>query len=172
MSAHLRTGPTSKSPIERIEERTIPCPATGCLLWTARISGDGYGRIGFKGKNWRAHRLMWTLVNGPIPDSMKVCHKCDVPSCVNPDHLFLGTHLENMADMRAKGRNRKSSGPPRPRNKGVGRIVKLNPEKVRYILRDHRPNQALAKELGVSPRLVGQVRKREIWRHVEASHGG
>lgn len=165
MSGLLKTGFSRKTAMERLEERSIPCPASGCLLWTARVSGQGYGRLGFGGKNWRAHRLSWTITKGPIPKGLVVCHKCDVPACINPDHLFLGTHLDNMADMSAKHRRLKEAM-PRPRNKGTGRIVKLDASRVRQILLDHRKDQEVADDHSVSRRLINLVRKREIWRHV------
>lgn len=68
---------------------------------------NGYGVVmigGRKGKRFYTHRLYWEKYNGPIPDDLHVLHKCDNPACINPDHLFLGTHKENMEDMIAKGR--------------------------------------------------------------------
>lgn len=64
----------------------------------------GYGSFSINGAPAYAHRLSWESQNGPIPDGMFVCHKCDVPCCVNPDHMFLGTHLDNMSDMTSKKR--------------------------------------------------------------------
>jgi hypothetical protein len=65
---------------------------------------QGYGKHFAKGKTIIAHRWAWEIVNGPIPDGLLVCHKCDVTSCVNPDHLFIGTQKENLKDCRDKGR--------------------------------------------------------------------
>jgi len=71
-----------------------------CWVWGRTCWVKGYGRVG----DLRAHRVMWAIVNGPIPDGLQVLHHCDNPPCVRPDHLFLGTQLDNMRDMIAKGR--------------------------------------------------------------------
>lgn len=84
----------------------------GCWEWRGCKKRNGYGWVGVRKEQWVAHRLAWTFVNGPIPTGLHVCHRCDNPSCVRPDHLFIGSHADNMADMKAKGRGR-ASGRPR-----------------------------------------------------------
>ena len=87
----------------------------GCWIWTGKMDRDNYGRCRSEARNasgYRkeagAHRVSWELHHGPIPKGMCVLHSCDNPSCVRPDHLFLGTHADNMRDAVLKGRHDKS----------------------------------------------------------------
>lgn len=75
-----------------------------CWLWQGAIKNNGYGHTTYHQKQTNAHRLSWMLLRGEIPEGLEVCHKCDVRLCVNPDHLFLATHEENIRDCWAKGR--------------------------------------------------------------------
>ena len=93
----------------RLERMVSPEPNTGCWLWTGATVPFGYGRIngGRTGVGvLLAHRASWEIYRGPVPEELCVLHRCDIPQCVNPDHLFLGTHADNVADKIAKGRAR------------------------------------------------------------------
>lgn len=90
----------------RIEARVDK--STGCWVWLGSKSKRGYGKIGVGGGKspQGVHRVMWELVNGPIPTGLFVCHHCDNPPCCNPDHLFVGTAKDNVQDAISKGRMR------------------------------------------------------------------
>lgn len=89
----------------RILDRSVPEPTTGCFLWAGAINGHGYGSIWRSGKVFAAHRVAWEQERGPVPDGFHVLHLCDVRSCVNPDHLYLGTNADNCRDRDVRGRS-------------------------------------------------------------------
>ena len=170
VKTHKRTGPKPKSLEERFWEKVWKTPEpNGCWLWIARISTTGYGAIGITGSKsgWmKAHRVVWELTYGPIPEGMFVCHHCDVPICVRPDHLFLGTPLDNMRDMIKKCRQsilgRKCG------EEHYGAV--LTEEKVKEIRRSYTQESltiaSLAKMFGVSEGAITKVVKFRSWRHV------
>lgn len=92
--------------IARFHNSYTKNPETGCWDWKLSLSPDGYGRCFFNNVKVRAHRLSYELHYGSFPRHLLVCHKCDNPSCVNPEHLFLGDVKDNMADKRVKGRSK------------------------------------------------------------------
>ena len=124
----------------------------GCWPWKAATSEKGYGRFWLNNTMVGAHRLSWELANGSIPDGMHVCHHCDNPLCVNPDHLFLGEPADNTADMMAKGRVARGDRLPH---------TKLTDDDVREIRSiTGRTHQSIADEFRVSRTVVTRVLNR------------
>lgn len=87
---------------------------SGCWNWVKASFKGGYGRISISGKICAAHRVSYTLSHGEIGEDLCVLHKCDNPRCINPDHLFVGTQMENMLDKCKKGRHRNGRNDPAP----------------------------------------------------------
>ena len=144
---------------ECLELYSIPEPNSGCRLWIRHASKEGYGILKWDGRAQKAHRLAWMCSHGPVPPGMLVCHKCDVPSCVNPAHLFLGKDADNSADKIAKGRQAHVRGTQQPR-------AKLTEGDVTAIREDHRILREIAADYGVSVGLIFFVKKRVAWPHV------
>ena len=135
----------------------------GCWLWTASVSTSGYGRMRVAGVTIAAHRIAYRQHCGPIPEGMCVCHKCDVRTCVNPEHLFVGTHQDNMNDMTAKGRHRC------PDRKGVNNgHARLTEDHVREIsvLLPRLNNRQIAAKFGVTGSMISLIRRGKSWTHV------
>ena len=145
---------------DRLAKYSTPEPNSGCILWCGAVKENGYGVLNVEGRTKYAHRLAWEEANGPIPAGVHVCHKCDVTACVNPDHLFLGTPAENMADK--VGKNRQCRGESRP-------LAKLSEDDVRAIRAAKGTLAEIAEKYGVRFQTVHKVRARISWKHVEAA---
>lgn len=144
-----------------IEDKYIPEPNTGCWLWIGAEDDKGYGRVGIPGtrRQTLAHRVLYEKHVGPIPRGMFLCHKCDMPLCVNPQHMFIGTVRENAQDMSKKGRA--------PHSKNTTR--KMTPDLVRELRAQHAEganNHELARRFPVSRTTVRLIVRGEIWKDV------
>ncbi len=142
--------------------------ASDCWMWTGFLT-NGYGHFWLNSRKIRAHRFSWILSNGDIPDGLIVCHHCDNPKCVNPSHLFLGTHSDNTQDCVRKGRNSKDpywlkevKGSQKPNAKLSEAIVMEI--RSRPAIRGYQ--KAMAKQYMVSEQVIAGVLKRKIWTHV------
>lgn len=144
---------------ERLNRLSVPVPEAGCWLWTGGLCGPmGYGSFTVRtGVSRAAHRVSWEVHRGEIPAGMFVCHRCDTPSCINPDHLFLGTHADNMADCVAKGRHAIGSD---------AGGAKLTEAQVELIRQSSEPGPKLATEYGVSNSTISCIRTGKLWAHV------
>lgn len=138
---------------QRFDAKWMPEPFSGCWLWTACVLSTGYGRINRRG----AHRVSWELHRGSIPKGMEVCHSCDTPMCVNPEHLFLGTHADNLRDAVVKGRCSRGSGHPN---------VKLTDAQVLHIHDTKGSATTTARQFGIGTSTVYAIRLRKTWRHL------
>jgi hypothetical protein len=88
----------------RLERNSIPEPNSGCTLWLGSSNKEGYGRIGVSGRSELATHAALRVAGREVPRGMLACHTCDNPYCINPDHLYVGTHQDNMRDMVRKRR--------------------------------------------------------------------
>lgn len=150
----------------RFELYVIPVTESGCFIWTgskSRKKGNTtYGLFWLNGRNRSAHRVSWEIYIGPIQQGMNVCHKCDMPLCVNPNHLFLGTDADNMADMIKKGRQRHPKGEELPK----GEKRKLTENDVIAIRADSRLQKDIATSFGVDNSIISDIKNRKSWRHI------
>ena len=151
-------------------EKRIRREPAGCWLWIGRLSYWGYGvcPLGQKGLRRAAHRVAYELFVGPIPPGLYVCHRCDVPRCVNPEHLFLGTAKENLADCRAKGRW--LIGNHRRERNGRAKLTWQDVRAIRSLYGDGRrrapgklSGRALATRFGVCRAVIYRIVRRERW---------
>lgn len=136
--------PRSKSRADRFWRGVVRGAPDECWPWKDTLNHRGYGVFGRLGKQWRAHRVSYELHVGPIPEGMAICHRCDNRLCVNPKHLFVGSHADNVKDMVAKGRQR---GAPRGLKNGNG---KLSLEQVAAIRRSPLHHAVLGSMYGIS----------------------
>lgn len=133
-------------------------PNSGCWLWTGAVNAKGYGRATFSGEAVKAHRLAYRLFGGELGNG-HVCHRCDTPSCVNPDHLWLGTNTDNVRDKIAKGRQPPADGERNNR-------AKLTADDVKDVRASSETNTEAARRLGVTRKAVAFARDGTNWKTV------
>lgn len=131
------------------DKHVLPEPNSGCWLWDGSLNSDGYGNVRRNKVTQKAHRYVFEKTYGTLANGLCVCHKCDVPNCVNPDHLFAGTHTDNMRDRAKKGKNN---------------FMKLSINEFKEIIADNRMQSVIAKEYGVSRALVSMIKSGKLER--------
>jgi len=148
---------------ERFDSKWMPEPNTGCWLWIAYAHANGYGQFNVTATQpRRAHRVAYELYVGPIPAGLCACHRCDTPLCVNPDHLFLGTHRDNVADKMAKGRG----GDRRGEASGRARLTEAQVLQVMALCRGGATRASVAARFGVASGTIRSIVKGLTWSHV------
>ena len=169
---------TSFSPLGKKIGRKLYCSPTctmlsrlkregsGCWEWPGAVCYKGYGVIGEYGKLHRTHRLSYEHFKGSIPDGMLVCHTCDNPPCCNPSHLFLGTNLDNMADMRRKGRGyvpKVGLGSKHP----LARLNEAEVLEIRALIDKGWPCREIAPLYGVHRTTISSIKFGQSWHHLQ-----
>lgn len=140
----------------RIQANSIPEPNSGCWFWLGSVQSSGHGRLKVDGITTPAHRVSWTAFNGD-PGALHVCHSCDMPSCVNPEHLFLGTCADNHADRNAKGRQ--------ALGEKHGRAT-ISAEQATAIHESTVPVAELARAYGISWSQAKRIKTGNSWAHL------
>jgi hypothetical protein len=145
--------------VESLKQRLVV--SGSCWLFTGCVNNKGYGQIRYNGKTMLAHRVAYELITGEEPNGV-LLHTCDTPLCCNPEHLTVGTQLDNLQDMRNKGRG---VNPPHVPGEKCG-MSKLTDTKVKEIRSSILTQRQLATIYGVSQPTIGKILRRETWRHV------
>lgn len=157
----------------RFWSKVVRQRGTGCWVWDGQHKDSGYGRFVFDAKKnpMAAHRASWILNRGPIPPGLFVCHTCDNPPCVRPDHLFLGTNLDNVRDMMAKGRSGYQRYPERYKSATVRKVRrerfrKLTDTQVAEIRASPESFTVLARRFSMSDVSIRNIRRGRRYAHL------
>ena len=157
----LGASPHYKNPEDAFAARSV-LRETGCIEWVGSSDAKGYGQLRIRGKLVKAHRYAVERVKGPIPAGMVVMHACDNPKCVNIEHLLVGSQMDNVRDMDAKGQRINNQA------KGVANgNSKITENDVREIRSDGRRQVDIAAAYGITQTVVSKIKLRQAWRHVK-----
>jgi hypothetical protein len=159
-----------------LQENSIPITECGCRIWLNGTDKDGYGQTWFQGRNIRAHRLSYLLNKGPLHPDQVVMHSCDIPSCINPEHLSPGTSIENTSDRHRKGRTNVAHGDAhymrRSRFVRAGekcptvKLVESDVLQIRELFAQGHNQSQLAQRFSVSRTCISAIVTRRNWSHI------
>lgn len=153
---------------QRLQKHTQK--ADGCWIWIGPRNSNGYGRIHWQGRKQYVHRLVYELAHGPLQKAIEVCHDCDNPACVRPDHLFPGAHKDNMADMVTKGRHPSQTQPetrPRGEQHYASKLTDADVRAIRSLYASGQSKASLARQFGIDRVMIRQIVARKAWRHID-----
>lgn len=136
--------------------RDVPRYDSQCWEWAGSFVSKGYGKITKEGKSYGAHRISYTIFHGPIPDGLQVLHKCDNPPCVNPEHLFMGTAMDNTRDMMLKDRHK---GP-------IRKLLVRDVIAIKLLIAQGVPYKKISASYGISRCHVSEIKHGKVWKHV------
>lgn len=149
--------------------RAMPVTESGCWIWLGAEKGNGYGNARYMGRNYPAHRLAFLLSNGHLPASHDICHRCDNRLCINPDHLFAGSRLENMRDAQAKGRLSQGdshAGFICGEKSSAAKLTVEQVEAIRRAAHSRLPIKDIAAIAGVSADNVRRIVRFDTWKEI------
>jgi hypothetical protein len=149
--------------IERFHRFYTVSKITDCWEWKGFRDNEGYGRFGVTSRKYcRAHQYQYEINNGPVPKGMVIMHTCDNPPCVNPHHLKIGTHQENMADKVSKNRQAKGH------KNGAAKLDEFQVKEIRTLYGTHLYTlHQLGEKYGVSYSTIWLIAKRKKWKHID-----
>ena len=148
----------------RFEQKIMTIPECGCWIWMGSTNSKGYPNFWHKGHSRHGNRVAWELYRGIIPAGLHVLHSCDTPSCVNPNHLFLGTNQENKNDSVKKSRHRWTA-----KYGDDNAQSKLTSQEVLRILSSGDPGYLLAKRFNISQQTICDIKKGRRWKYLTSS---
>ena len=133
-----------------------------CIIWTGSKTPTGYGRLCYQGKNLSAHRASYVVYKGKIKDSLHVLHTCDNPSCINPDHLYTGTHQDNMRDREDRGRGVIQYG----EKSNFSTLTEKQVVSIKNELKDGASLKYLSEKYNVTPQNIWFIKTGKTWKHL------
>lgn len=139
---------------------SIPENLNDCWEWIGGLFSNGYGAYRIGKRTLRAHRISFSLFVGEIPDGLYICHKCDNKKCVNPSHLFLGTHQDNMDDMKSKHRVKSVVG----ENHGRHKLTEKKVYKILEMIEQGINQHEIAKMFGVNHATISSIKTGKNWK--------